>query len=52
MKAARTGNQANPFLLPGSKQKTGGKDQFPVGCERIVKFVDGTFKPVSKLKCG
>lgn len=52
MKAARTWNEVNPFLLPGNKQKTGGKDQFPVGCERIVKFTDGTFKAVSKLKCG
>jgi len=52
MKAARTWNEVNPFLLPGNKQKTGGKDQFPVGCERIVKFIDGTFKSVSKLKCG
>ena len=52
MKAARTWNEVNPFLLPGNKQKTGGKDQFPVGCERIVKFTDGTFRAVSKLKCG
>ena len=51
MKAARTWNDVNPFLLPGNKQKTGGKDQFPVGCERIVKFTDGTFKAVSTLKC-
>jgi ABC-type branched-subunit amino acid transport system substrate-binding protein len=51
MKAARNWNEANPFLLPGNKQETGGKDQFPVGCERIVKFTDGTLKAVSKLKC-
>jgi ABC-type branched-subunit amino acid transport system substrate-binding protein len=52
MKAARTWNEVNPFLLPGNKQKTGGRDQFPVACERIIKFTDGTFKAVSKLKCG
>jgi branched-chain amino acid transport system substrate-binding protein len=52
MKAARSWNETNPFLLPGTRQKTGGNDQFPVGCEWIVKFTDGTFKPVSKLKCG
>jgi branched-chain amino acid transport system substrate-binding protein len=52
MKAARTWNEANPFLLPGNRQKTGTNDQFPVGCDMIVKFTDGTFKAVSKLKCG
>jgi branched-chain amino acid transport system substrate-binding protein len=52
MKAARTWNEVNPFLLPGNKQKTGGKDQFPVGCERIVKFTNGSFRAVSKLECG
>ena len=51
MKAARTWNEVNPFLLPGNKEKTGVKDQFPVGCERIVKFTDGTLRAVSKLKC-
>jgi branched-chain amino acid transport system substrate-binding protein len=52
MKAARSWNEVNPFLLPGNTQRTGGKDQFPVGCERIVKFTDGTLEAVSKLKCG
>ena len=51
MKAARTWNEANPFLLPGNRQRTGGKDQFPVGCERIVKFMDGTLEAVSRLNC-
>jgi branched-chain amino acid transport system substrate-binding protein len=51
MKAARAWNEANPFLLPGNLQKTGANDQFPVGCVQIVKFTDGTFKAVSKLKC-
>jgi branched-chain amino acid transport system substrate-binding protein len=52
MAAARSWNQPNQFLRPGIKQVTKGKDQFPVGCEVIVKFTDGTFKDVSKLKCG
>lgn len=52
MKAARSWNEANPFLRPGVRQVTKGKDQFPIGCEFIVKFTDGTFKDVSKVKCG
>lgn len=51
MKAFRTWNDANQFLLPGNRQKTGGADQLPIQCERIIKFTDGTFQPVSKLKC-
>jgi branched-chain amino acid transport system substrate-binding protein len=51
MKAYRNWNEANPFLLPGNRQKTGGNDQQPVQCERIIKFTNGTFQPVSKLKC-
>ncbi len=51
MKAYRGWNEPNPFLLPGNRQKTGGADQLPLQCERIIKFTDGTFQPVSKLKC-
>jgi len=51
MKAFRTWNQANPFLLPGNLQKTGAASQFPIGCEQIMKFTDGTFQSVSALKC-
>jgi branched-chain amino acid transport system substrate-binding protein len=51
MKAFRGWNEINPFLLPGNRQKTGGNDQFPLQCERIIKFTDGTYQPVSKLKC-
>ncbi len=51
MKAFRSWNQPNPFLLPGNRQKTGGKDQLPIQCEQIYKFTAGTFKQVSKLKC-
>src|SRR4029078_8651596 len=46
MKALRTWNQANPFLLPGVKQRTGVTNQFPIKCEQLVKFTDGPFKPV------
>jgi len=28
-----------------------GRIQLPLQCERIIKFTDGTFQPVSKLKC-
>jgi hypothetical protein len=51
MRAFRTWNEPNPFLLPGNRQKTTGSDQQPIGCERIVRFSGGTFTPVSKLKC-
>lgn len=51
MKAYRNWNQPNQFLLPGNRQKTGGADQWPIQCVRIIKFTDGTFQPVSKLKC-
>jgi branched-chain amino acid transport system substrate-binding protein len=51
MKAYRAWNQVNPFLLPGNRQKTGGSDQLPLQCDRFAKFTDGTFVPVSKLKC-
>ena len=51
MKAFRSWNQPNQFLLPGNRQKTGGSDQLPIQCERIIKFTNGSFQPVSKLKC-
>jgi branched-chain amino acid transport system substrate-binding protein len=51
MKAFRSWNEPNPFLLPGNRQRTGAGDQQPIQCERIVKFTNGTFQPVSKLKC-
>ena len=51
MKAFRTWNQANPFLLPGVKQRTGATSQFPIKCERMIKFTNGTFVPVSRIKC-
>ena len=51
MKAFRSWNQANPFLLPGNLQRTGPTNQFPIRCEQVMKFTDGTFQPVSALKC-
>jgi branched-chain amino acid transport system substrate-binding protein len=51
MKAYRTWNEANPFLLPGNRQRTGGDDQQPLQCERIARFTATGFQPVSKLKC-
>ncbi len=51
LKAYRSWNEANPFLLPGVKQRTGVTGQFPIKCEQIVKFTDGTFRPVSGTKC-
>jgi branched-chain amino acid transport system substrate-binding protein len=51
MRAYRNWNETNPFLLPGNRQTTKGNDQFPVDCEQIVKFTNGTFQSVSQLKC-
>lgn len=51
MKAARNWKQVNPFLLPGNVQLTNSKSQYPLRCEQIVKYTDGTFVRVSKLKC-
>lgn len=51
MRAYRNWNEANPFLLPGNRQRTSGDDQQPVGCERIARFTATGFQLVSKLKC-
>ena len=51
MRAFRSWNEPNPFLLPGNRQRTSGSDQQPIACERIMKFSGGTFTPVSKLMC-
>ncbi len=50
VKAYRNWNQANPFLLPGNKQHTDATNQFPITGEVIVRFVGGSFVPVSHLK--
>jgi len=54
--AFRNWNEANPFLLPGVKQRTSTKkpvvSQFPIRCEQLRKFSDaGTFQPVSRTRC-
>jgi branched-chain amino acid transport system substrate-binding protein len=51
MQAYRNWNEVHPFLRPGNKQKTSGNDQFPVGCDQMVKFTNGTFRVVQPLKC-
>jgi branched-chain amino acid transport system substrate-binding protein len=51
MRAYRNWNEASPFLVPGNKQKTGGNDQFPVGCDRMMKYTNGTFRAVQPMKC-
>jgi branched-chain amino acid transport system substrate-binding protein len=48
--AYRNWDQVNPFLIPGNKQHTDSKNQFPIRGEVIVKFTDGVFAPVSGLK--
>jgi branched-chain amino acid transport system substrate-binding protein len=51
MRAYRTWNEAHPMLVPGNKQRTGGNDQFPVGCDRMMKFTNATFRGVQPMKC-
>lgn len=51
MRAARTWNQPNQFLYPGIRQKTGGNDQFPIGCLVISKWSGTGLLPVSQVKC-
>jgi branched-chain amino acid transport system substrate-binding protein len=48
--AYRNWNQVNPFLLPGNKQHTDANNQYPIRGEVIVKFGNGVFTPVSRLK--
>ena len=51
MKAVRSWNEKNPFLLPGNRQKTGPGDQFPISCVEIVRFTNGLLSRVSQLQC-
>jgi branched-chain amino acid transport system substrate-binding protein len=50
LKAYRSWDQQNPFLIPGNRQHTDATNQFPITGEVIVKFTDGAFVPVSRLK--
>jgi branched-chain amino acid transport system substrate-binding protein len=50
VKAYRNWDQQNPFLIPGNRQHTDATSQFPITGEVIVKFTNGAFVPVSRLK--
>ncbi len=52
MRAMRAWDEPNPFLIPGIRQRTTARSQFPIGCMQLVKFTGGTFRPVSRLECG
>lgn len=51
MKAYRSWTEASPFLLPGNRVRTNGSDQRPIDCLQLQKFTNGTFQPVSALRC-
>ena len=51
MRAYRNWSEATPFLLPGNRVKTAGSDQRPIDCLQLQKFTNGTFQPVSALRC-
>jgi hypothetical protein len=51
MKAFNNWTEVSPFLLPGNKVKTAGADQRPIDCLQLQKFTNGTFQPVSALRC-
>jgi branched-chain amino acid transport system substrate-binding protein len=45
-------DKKNPFLLPGVVVKTGKNDAFPVSQERLIRFTDGTWRPIGPLVNG
>jgi branched-chain amino acid transport system substrate-binding protein len=51
MRAYRTWSETTPFLLPGNRVRTNGADQRPIDCLQLQKFTNGTFQPVSALRC-
>jgi branched-chain amino acid transport system substrate-binding protein len=51
MKAFNNWTEVSPFLLPGNKVRTAGADQRPIDCLQLQKFTNGTFQPVSGLRC-
>ena len=51
MKAYKTWSDTSPFLLPGNRVRTGGADQRPIDCLQMQKFTNGTFRPVTALRC-
>jgi hypothetical protein len=52
MRAARTWNEVNPFLLPGNRQKTSGSDQFVIDGRRLVRYQNNQFTPITELDFG
>jgi branched-chain amino acid transport system substrate-binding protein len=48
--AYRRWDQANQFLVPGNRQHTDARNQFPIRGEVIVRYANGAFVPVSGLK--
>ncbi len=51
MKAYRSWTETSQFLLPGNRVRTNGSDQRPIDCLQLQKFTNGTFQPVSALRC-
>jgi branched-chain amino acid transport system substrate-binding protein len=51
MRAFNTWREVNPFLLPGNRVRTAGADQRPIDCLQLQKFTNGTFQPVTGLRC-
>jgi branched-chain amino acid transport system substrate-binding protein len=49
IRAARSWNQVNPFLLPGNPQRTTAKNQFPIRGFRMVRFDNGKFSFISPM---
>ena len=49
IRAARSWNQVNPFLLPNNPQRTTAKNQFPIRGFRMVRFNNGTFSYISPM---
>lgn len=51
MKAYRTWTETSQFLLPGNRIRTKGDDQRPIDCLQLQKFTNGTFQPVTAVRC-
>jgi branched-chain amino acid transport system substrate-binding protein len=49
VKAVRSWNQVNPFLLPGNPQHTTAKNQFPIRGFRMVQYNGGKFSFISPM---
>ena len=50
MKAVLNMNdKSNPFLLPGVVTKTGRSDYFPISQQQLIRFNNGTGRPMGQL---